>query len=148
MAESGTGFGEVLRHEREVRGVSLETLSAETKVNPRHFAALEQEDYRNLPGGVFRRGIVRAYLSSVGLDQGVWMPRFQASYDAHAQAAGQAAGQEEEGWATFATNVKKNRSRPEPKFGLRWLGVAGLFLLLAGAAWFVWHFVLRSRLQP
>ncbi len=148
MAETGAGFGEVLRHERELRGVSLEKLSAETKVNPRHLAALEEEDYKTLPGGVFRRGIVRAYLASIGLDQGEWMPRFQASYEAHARALGGTADPGDEGWATFAANVKRNRSQPKPKLGLRWLGVVTLFFFVLGGAWVVWQFVVRSRLLP
>ena len=146
MAETGAGFGEVLRHERELRGVSLERLSAETKVNRRHLAALEEEDYKDLPGGVFRRGIVRAYLASMGLNQDEWMARFQASYAAHTQAGGGTAKQDEEGWATFATNVKRNRSSTKPKLGLRWLGVVALFLCVLAGAWAVWLFVVRSRL--
>lgn len=147
MADTGMGFGEVLRHERELRGMSLESLSAETKVNPRHFAALEQEDYKTLPGGVFRRGIVRAYLASIGLDQQEWMQRFQASYEAHAHELGQTVESGEEGWATFATNVKKNRTSRKSARGLRWLGVLALFLIVIAFAWVVWHFLLRNRLQ-
>ena len=148
MAKMEAGFGEGLRFERERRGVTLATLSAQTKVNPRHLEALEQGDYKVLPGGVFRRGIVRAYLASVGLSEHEWMPRFQASYEAHSRALGLAAGAETEGWATFAANVKKNRSRPRPKMAVRWLGVLALFTIVLAAAWAVWHFLLRSRLHP
>lgn len=148
MADVRAGFGEGLRSERERRGVSLASLSAQTKVNPRHLEALEQGDYRVLPGGVFRRGIVRAYLASVGLDEHEWMPRFQASYEAHARALGVATENDPEGWATFAANVKRNRSTPKPKTALRWLGVLALFLILLAATWALWHFLLRARLQP
>ena len=146
MADTGSRFGEALRFERERRGVSLESLCAETKVNPRHIEALEHGEYKVLPGGVFRRGIVRAYLTCVGLDEREWMPRFQASYAEHAGVLGGAA--EAEDWTTFAENVKKNRSRPKPKLALRWLGVLALFLCVLCGAWAVWHFLLRSRLQP
>ena len=148
MAEMRTGFGEGLRWERERRGVSLASLSAQTKVNPRHLKALEEGDYKVLPGGVFRRGIVRAYLASVGLDEREWMPRFQASYEAHARALGVATETDPDGWETFASNLKPNRSRPKPKLTWRWLRVAALFILVLAAAWAVWHFLLRARLQP
>ena len=140
-------FGDELRSERERRGVSLEKLYAETKVNPRHFDALERGDYKLLPGGVFRRGIVRAYLGSLELEEQVWMPRFEASYAAFARAVGLDSGQEDDAWATFATNIKKNRSAPQPRQTAKWLGVLGLFLLLLAAAWAVWHFVLAGRLE-
>lgn len=148
MADVRAGFGEGLRTERERRGVSLASLSAQTKVNPRHLEALEQGDYKVLPGGVFRRGIVRAYLASVGLDEHEWMPRFQASYEAHARALGVATEADPEGWATFAANVKKNRTQPKPRLTWRWLGVLALFLIVLAGAWAVWHFLLRGRMQP
>ena len=69
MASLGAEFGERLRAERERIGITLETMSAQTKVNLRHLEALERGDYRVLPGGVFRRGFVRAYLKAVGLDR-------------------------------------------------------------------------------
>ena len=147
MAEMRAGFGEGLRFERERRGVSLASLSAQTKVNPRHLEALEQGDYKVLPGGVFRRGIVRAYLTSIGLDEGEWMPRFQASYQAHTRSLGQDAESNDQDWATFAANVKRNRSQPKSGRRLQWLGVLCLFLIVLGGAWAVWHYLLRSRLQ-
>jgi cytoskeleton protein RodZ len=138
------GFGEQLRMERERRGLSLETLCVETKVQQRHFEALEEEDYRALPGGVFRRGIVRAYLAATGLEEQVWMPRFQESYEEKARAMGENPEPDgEEAWANFAENVRKNRIGSGSRNGARWLGVLGLLLVLLTAAWAVWHFLLR-----
>ena len=143
MTNSGLGFGEALRLEREHRGVSLDRLSAETKVNLRHFRALEEGDYKVLPGGVFRRGIVRAYLRSVGLDEQEWMARFQAS---HAEAlVGESV--DEEAWATFADNVRRGRSRKRESRRGRWLGVLALLLAVAAAAWALWFYFLRFRVQ-
>lgn len=141
-------FGEELRAERERRGVSMERLCAETKVNARHFEALERGEYKALPGGVFRRGIVRAYLACVGLPEQEWMPRFEAHYAAHGERSGTHGDQQEqEAWATFAENVKKNRTPPRPRNTARWLGVLALFLVLLAAAWAVWRYVLRGRLE-
>jgi len=145
MAGVWAGFGDDLRSERERRGISIEQLCAETKVNRRHFDALERGDYKALPGGVFRRGIVRAYLGSLGLEEQEWMPRFDSSYAAHAGHPD--AEREGEGWATFAANVKKNRNPPRPRHTARWLGVLGLFLLLVAAGWAAWHYILQPRLQ-
>jgi cytoskeleton protein RodZ len=147
MAGVLTGFGGELRSERERRGISMERLSAETKVNPRHFDALERGDYRALPGGVFRRGIVRAYLGAVGLEQSEWLARFEASYAAQSEKVGTEQEQAEEAWATFAENVKRNRAAPKPRNTERWLGVVALFLLLLAASWAVWHYVLEGRVQ-
>jgi cytoskeleton protein RodZ len=142
MAESGALFGADLRSERERRGISLEKMCAETKLNPRYLDALEQGDFKALPRGVFRRGVVRAYLSAVGLAEQVWMPRFESSYAS--DAGGKDDSQSSEDWVTFAVNVKRNRGIQRRRNLQRWLGVLLLFVILLGAAWAVWHFLLQG----
>ena len=63
-------FCDELRWEREQRKVSIEAICEQTKVSPRHLRALEAGEYSELPGGVFRKGIVRSYLAALGLGQG------------------------------------------------------------------------------
>jgi cytoskeletal protein RodZ len=62
-------FGENLRREREMRGVTLEEISASTKIGVRFLKALEDEDLSRLPGGIFTRSFVRAYAKYLGLDE-------------------------------------------------------------------------------
>jgi cytoskeletal protein RodZ len=141
------GFGQELRFEREMRGVSLERLCAETKVKPGHFEALEQEDYRALPGGVFRRGIVRAYLSSLGLEEATWMPRFEASYADHVGRFGAENAPDDEAWERFADNVRRGRQKQKESQRLRGLGVLLLFALIVGGAWALWFYSLRFHVR-
>lgn len=61
-------FGEELRRERELRQISLREISEATKVNIRYLEALERNDFRHLPGGVFNKGFVRAYAQYIGVD--------------------------------------------------------------------------------
>lgn len=62
-------FGENLRREREMRSVSLEEISAATKISVRFLSAIEKEQFDKLPGGIFNRGFVRAYAGYLGLDE-------------------------------------------------------------------------------
>jgi cytoskeleton protein RodZ len=62
-------FGENLRREREMRGVTLQEISAATKISVRFLQALENEDFEQLPGGIFTRGFIRAYAKYLGLDE-------------------------------------------------------------------------------
>jgi cytoskeleton protein RodZ len=62
-------FGERLRREREMRGVTLDEISSSTKIARRHLEALETENFDSLPGGVFNRGFVRAYARFLGIDE-------------------------------------------------------------------------------
>lgn len=62
-------FGESLKRERELRGVTLEEISAATRIATRFLKAIENEEWDQLPGGVFNRGFVRAVSRYLGLDE-------------------------------------------------------------------------------
>jgi len=63
-----SSFGETLKRERELRQISLREISEATKINLRYLDALERDDFRHLPGGVFNKGFVRAYAQFIGID--------------------------------------------------------------------------------
>jgi cytoskeletal protein RodZ len=63
------GFGERLRRDRELRGVSREEISAATRIGSRYLEALENEQWERLPGGVFNRGFLRGVARFLGLDE-------------------------------------------------------------------------------
>jgi cytoskeleton protein RodZ len=70
QTETGaSGFGDRLRREREMRGISLDDIAAATKIGTRLLRALEEEHFDSLPGGIFNKGYVRAYAKYVGLDE-------------------------------------------------------------------------------
>jgi cytoskeletal protein RodZ len=62
-------FGDSLKREREMRGVSLEEISTATRIATRFLRAIESEQWDQLPGGVFNRGFVRAVARYLGLDE-------------------------------------------------------------------------------
>ena len=66
MVES---IGEKLRLARETRGIALRDISEMTRISMRYLEAIETDDYRRLPGGIFNRSFIRAYAKFVGYDQ-------------------------------------------------------------------------------
>jgi cytoskeleton protein RodZ len=80
-------FGESLRREREMRGVSLEEISDATKISVRTLQALEADQFDKLPGGIFTRSFVRTYAKYLGLDEESVMAEFQLVAPASAQQA-------------------------------------------------------------
>ena len=66
--KSSLTFGEELRRERIIRDVSLEEISAATKISIRLLTALEASDVSRLPAPVYSRGFIRAYSRHLGLD--------------------------------------------------------------------------------
>ena len=66
---STTTFGAHLRREREARKISLEDVAKSTKISKRHLSELEEERFKDLPGGIFNKGFVRAYAKYLGLNE-------------------------------------------------------------------------------
>jgi len=62
-------IGEKLRLEREARGIALRDISEQTRISMRYLEAIETDDYRRLPGGIFNRSFIRAYAKFIGYDE-------------------------------------------------------------------------------
>jgi DnaJ-class molecular chaperone len=60
--------GADLKRYREAHGISLESISQETKIKISHLQALESEDIESLPGAFFIRGFLKAYASFLKLN--------------------------------------------------------------------------------
>jgi cytoskeletal protein RodZ len=63
-----TSIGETLRRERLRRNLELGQISDHLKISSRMLAAIEEEKFDRLPGGVFSRSFVRQYARYLGLD--------------------------------------------------------------------------------
>ncbi|HLJ77145.1 MAG TPA: helix-turn-helix domain-containing protein [Acidobacteriaceae bacterium] len=130
-------FGEELRKERMSRGIDLETISGTTKIVTRYLAALENDQFQVLPGGILAKGIVRGYVRAVGLDEQSWVDRFLEA------SRSQGINNPDNGWIEFANNVKASRPLKDSRadLRLRWMGVCFLLVLLVGVGWFVYSYV-------
>src|SRR5690348_6757444 len=71
------GVGSELARAREQRGLSLADIAARTKISIAALAAIERDEERDLPGGIFTRGFLRAYAREVGLDPGEVVRRYR-----------------------------------------------------------------------
>lgn len=66
---SQAGIGEKLRLAREARGIPLRDISEQTRISMRYLSAIESDDYKRLPGGIFNRSFIRAYAKHIGYDE-------------------------------------------------------------------------------
>jgi cytoskeleton protein RodZ len=114
-------FGESLKREREMRGVTLDEISGATRIATRFLRAIENEDWDQLPGGVFNRGFVRAVARYLGLDE-------ENTVAEYASAVGDR--QTVPVWTGSPPLVA-----PEQHW-LAWMIVAVLFLALLAGGWF------------
>lgn len=63
-----SGFGDTLRHARANKGVTLTEAERAIRIPRKYLRALEDEDFGELPEGVYSRGIVRNYAQYLNLD--------------------------------------------------------------------------------
>jgi transcriptional regulator with XRE-family HTH domain len=61
-------FGPNLRRLRMQRGITLESIARETKVNIALWAGLEKNDLSRWPTGIYARAYMRSYAQLVGAD--------------------------------------------------------------------------------
>ncbi len=63
-----TELGQLLREAREKKGLSIAEVEERTKIRQSLIEALEQENYEDLPAGIYRKGLLRNYALYLGLD--------------------------------------------------------------------------------
>src|SRR5262245_31946189 len=67
-ANESAALGALLRSSRERRGMSLQQIAAETRIPLRHLQALEGDDFKIVPAGIYRRAEIRAYARALHFD--------------------------------------------------------------------------------
>src|SRR5262245_10290305 len=136
-----SSFGESLRRERELRQISLREIAEATKISLRYLDALERDDFRHLPGGVFNKGFVRAYAQFIGVDPESMVTAYleeEQRQRAEAQSVAAAAGPVPE-------------PLPDPRSAARWwlaaLAVMLVLLVLAAGLTVLGYGPLASRFK-
>lgn len=61
-------ISDFLRNAREEKGLSLDDISKETKIQKRHLASLEDGDFSPFSGEVYVKGALRNYAEAVGMN--------------------------------------------------------------------------------
>ncbi len=127
---TATPFGEHLKREREMRGVSLEEISAATRISTRFLEALESEKWEQLPGGIFNRGFIRAEAHFLGLDEESLVAEYALATDDKPSVAV---------WATAGP-------QPRPAWQIAILAAA-LLAALIGGGWFAYQHYYGPKLR-
>ena len=92
MIHEVQSFGARLKAERERRGISLDSIAEQTKIQKAFLDSLERGDFSKWPAGeVFRRAYIRDYAAAIGLARvGRWASS-PARADEHRRHRGRAA---------------------------------------------------------
>jgi cytoskeleton protein RodZ len=128
-------FGTRLKEERERRKISLDEISATTKISTRLLHALEEDHFDLLPGGIFNKGFIRAYAQYLGLDE----EQIIAEYVESTQV--QPAGGEPNKSVPLTTEIRAAAETRDP--GTVSWGLFAALLLISALGVAVWGY--RSR---
>lgn len=135
-----TTLGERLKQAREARGVSLREISDQTRIATRYLEAIENNDYKVLPGGVFNKGFIKSFAKYVGVDD-------KEALDEYNQFVAQQGGDEEE--QTPYDPRSNSDLLADNGSGSQWLTMLvalGILAALTGAVvWFVRSYQSQSE---
>jgi cytoskeleton protein RodZ len=126
---AATPFGEHLKRERELRGVSLDEIALATRIKTTFLEALESGRWQELPGGAFNRGFVRSTARFLGLDEDGMVAEY----------------------ALETNGTSQNRTVAEPSGAMprdyrpAAIAAAALLLLLVAGAWFAHYEYVAHR---
>ena len=62
-------LGEKLRQAREERGFTISEVAEQTRISSLYLQSIENDDYNNLPGGIFNKGFVKSFAKFVGINE-------------------------------------------------------------------------------
>jgi len=133
---NSNSFGEELKREREIRGISLVEIADATKISKRFLEALEKNDFRTLPAPVFTRGFVREYARYLGLNAEEMLTRYGQFASSH-----EGADDPQPLLSSKFTYHSRERSG-----STMWLWMLGVLLVLMAVAAAVFFY--RSRPSP
>ncbi|WP_353947734.1 helix-turn-helix domain-containing protein [Sporolactobacillus sp. Y61] len=61
-------LGQALKDARENKGLTLDALQEQTKIQKRYLQAIEEGHFERLPGAFYTRAFIKSYAETVGLD--------------------------------------------------------------------------------
>lgn len=141
--------GEILRSEREKRGMTVKDIEAATHIRALYISAIEDGHYHVLPGEVYLKGFIRNYANLLGLDSVALLTLYKEglqppapapepglSREAPQNKAMQDSQEENEPAITPAERRKEaRRQQNRASLPARWLTFVVVVAVLAGAGW-------------
>ena len=126
-----SSYGLYLQTLRVERGISIEEVSAETRIRTEILRSIEAEDHANLPDDVFVKGFLRSFATAIGADPNEVLRRFDIRRKVQAP-------------AQVLSGAEAPRQR---RFWLTFLWVAALMAGLVGGTFLLYEMVLQRGME-
>lgn len=62
-------LGEKLRQAREEREITISEVAEHTRISSPYLQAIENDEFKTLPGGIFNKGFIKSFAKYVGVDE-------------------------------------------------------------------------------
>ncbi len=125
------GVGEIIRREREKKGITIEQLSDMTKISKEFIKAIEEENFDLLPGDVYTGGFIRNISMVLGLDPEEMRRLYKSQRKREYEQ--EVIKEAVETLPQYDTDVDKGVKPKRP-----WLVILLVLLLLAGGAFYLY----------
>lgn len=125
-------IGERLKEAREEQSLSLESLQEKTKIQKRYLEAIEQGNFKILPGTFYARAFIKEYASAVDLDPNELFEEYKEDLPQ----------QEEENTAQYS-HIQRSRRDNNPSNNtsvFSFIPTVIVVLLLVGIGFVIWFF--------
>lgn len=73
-------LGEKLRQAREERNISISEVAEHTRISSIYLQAIENDEFKVLPGGIFNKGFIKSFAKYVGVDENEAMQDYAAQF--------------------------------------------------------------------
>lgn len=114
------GAGQKLKRAREAAGLTLDQVSAETRINLRHLGMIEDGRFADLPAKTYAVGFSRTYARMVGLDE------YKIADEVRAELS------ESDRYSERPSKFEPGDPGKVPSRALAWFGVFAALILVAG----------------
>jgi len=74
-------IGDIIKQEREKRGLSVREVHEATKITPQNISALEEDRFDYFPNKVYARAFLRDYANFLGLDSAALLTRYESEWN-------------------------------------------------------------------
>lgn len=129
-------IGERLKEAREEKNLSLESLQETTKIQKRYLEAIEQGNFKILPGTFYARAFIKEYAAAVGLDPNELLEEYKADVP-----------QPEEERTPQYSHIQRSRKDNNPAKStavFSFIPTVIVVLLVIGIVFVVWFFLQGS----
>lgn len=141
-------LGETLREAREAKGLTINQVADATRISKTFLQAVENNDYKKIPGEVFVKGVLRAYGNYLGMDGAKMVEQYKIFAQGLQPEEAVSSKIREATHVKITPTFKPNEDVPEGKKNSLLLGILVLVVLLLAVCTYYFTFVAKPATSP